>query len=702
MVMASLAAHSQGGSDTVQAKLSQHEIATLFIAFLCQTIVFTRFSALSTISSIVTMPIDEIERAFLERAFVGQPSPKDLDHDHDRLEHVPPDRNKIGKWTIVALILNRTIGTGIFLTPHRILAGTGCVGGALLLWVLAAAISLCGLYVWLECGLSMPQRQVSGEPEPRGVPRSGGEKNFLEFVFPDRKDSPTHLRTTCSFSIMFILMYNLSGNAMSLALQVEIASGMYDPASGVICPRSTTIGIAIAFLSLVIVAHIFSRGAGIRINNAFAVVKVALLLTIVCLAVAKAAGRFGGPGDVIRNNFTKDVWTAKRSDAVSWSNSLLLAMYCFSGFEQPFYVLAETKSPRKIFPRYTVLALAIAAVLFLLVNISYLLVVDKDEVLGTDGQQPPNIALATLFFDRLFEDDRRNAGRAMAALTAVSIFGNLWVMTFTAARVKQEIAKEGILPYSLEIATSYTTPYGLWQKWTRKHEVVGEQFEQAPTAAFALHWFTSVLLIAVTAAISDPRKTYSALVSLYSYTIILVLGCWVSLGLLMVKYIQHPWYFRQRRRYRPWLSPVHAIVYAVATAWLLVTAFIPPQRGSPYHQDVTGLPWYIVPSIGITAPLWGLLWYGGILIRERKTRKHLVVRRKAFWTPDPDDPGEYIEWAEVIHHAWDIIAGEGMSEGFRLGTMNGDARSSKGSDNVAGERNARPYMRFGPIEAGRA
>ncbi|KAK5685077.1 hypothetical protein LTS10_003152 [Elasticomyces elasticus] len=654
-LMASLAAHSAHGSDTVQAKLPQ-------------------------------MPLNEVVEACL-----GQPSANDLDLNHERLEHVPQNDNKIGKWTIVALILNRIVGSGIFLTPHRILAGTGCVGGALLLLVLGAVISICGLYVSLECGESMPQRQIHGEPAPRGVPRSGGEKNFLEFMFPDRKKSPTHLRTTCSFAIMFILMYNLSGNAMSLALQVEIAIGMYDPGSGVVPARSATVGIAIAFLSLVVVAHIFSRGAGLRINNAFAIIKVALLLTIVFLGIAKAAGRFGGSGDVIRNNSTRDVWTTQRTDAVSWSNSLLLAIYCFSGFEQPFYVLAETKSPRKIFPRYTVLALAIATILYILVNISYLLVVDKNVVLGNGNEPPPNIALATLFFDRLFEDDRQSAGRAMAALIALSIFGNLWVMTFTAARVKQEIAKEGILPYSLFLATSYTTPYGLWQKWARRGKAIpGEQFEQAPTAAFALHWFTSVLLIAVTAAIFDPRKTYSALISLYSYTIILVLGCWVSVGLLIVKYLQSPWHFRERRRYRPWLSPIHAIVYAIATAWLLVTAFLPPQRGSPYHQDVTGLPWYIVPAIGITAPLWGLLWYCGILIRERLIGRHLVVSRAAFWEPDPDDPGEYVEFAEIIHHAWQITARDDMSENFRLEPRDDDGGGP-------GDHDARLNVQRGPF-----
>jgi Amino acid permease len=114
-----------------------------------------------------------------EEALLGDPSPDDIDEQHQTLEYSPPTSNKIGKWTIVALILNRTIGSGIFLAPRRVLAGTGCVGGALLLWVLGALISICGLYVWLECALSMPQRTVKGETEPRGVPRSGGEKNFV-------------------------------------------------------------------------------------------------------------------------------------------------------------------------------------------------------------------------------------------------------------------------------------------------------------------------------------------------------------------------------------------------------------------------------------------------------------------------------------------------------------------------------------------
>ncbi len=256
-----------------------------------------------------------------EEALVRQPEENDVEYEHQRLVRAPQEDGKIGKWSWIALVLNRTFGSGIFLTPSRVLAGTGCVGGALLMWALACVISLCGIYVWLECGLSMPQRRVRGEAEPRGVPRSGGEKNFLEFMFPNASSRLPHLRTTCSFAIMYILLYNLGGNAIAFALEVLIASGHYE--AGTVPPRGAVLGIAIAVLTLVIVLHTFSRGGGILVNNLMAIVKVTLLLVIFFIGVASATGRFGAPGNVARNNFSKGVFDG-RTDISSWSNSLLL------------------------------------------------------------------------------------------------------------------------------------------------------------------------------------------------------------------------------------------------------------------------------------------------------------------------------------------------------------------------------------------
>lgn len=235
-------------------------------------------------------------------------------------------------------------------------------------------------------------------------------------------------------------------------------------------------------------------------------------------------------------------------------------------------------------------------------------------------------------------------------------------MTYTASRVKQEIAKEGILPYSLFFATSYRTPYGLWQQWRSRDRMQPDEVEQAPTAALALHWGTSVLQIAVTAAIVDPKKAYAALVSLYMYTIILGFAFWVSLGLLMTK-TRDKTKWRESRRYRPWLSPIHVFVYGISSAFMLIVAFVPAAKGSPFHDSVTGIPWYIIPTIGVTAPFWGVLWYWGFLFYQAKIRREqLVVTRQPYWAADPHCPGEYVQLAEVIDHTWEIPIRQGDLE----------------------------------------
>lgn len=495
-------------------------------------------------------------------------------------------------------------------------------------------------------------------------------------------------------------MYNLSANAIAFALQVMNATGSYDPTSAVPPARGPVIAIAIGVQSLVILVHTISRRGGIVINNCFAIFKVLLMLAIVALGIASAFGAFGGSGDIARKNFTEEVWMTNITEAGSWTDSLLLCVFSFSGWKQPFYVLAETKSPRKYFPKYTVIAFFIVAILYISVNVSFLLVVDKNAILPKPSGNglPQNLDMATLFFDSLF-DNNPKAARAMAAIIAVSIFGNLWVMTFTAARVKQEIAKEGIIPLSLKIATSYKTPLGRFQQWLSRREgsnkiIEDKDVEHAPTAAFGLHWFSSMILIAVGAAFSDPRKGYYLLASLYTYIIIVLLGLWLSVGLLVIKIRHETWQWKKpRQRYAPWLSPVHVVVYAIANAYLLVGTFLPLNRGSSFDESVTGLPWYVVPTIGITSPFWGILWYWGFNFREKRRKRHLFVSRQAYWARDPLCEDEYVQQAELIAHIEQITLNPGMDDTFsrkearRRGVDSGNSSEMESGRRVPPEGN---------------
>jgi amino acid transporter len=61
------------------------------------------------------------------------------------------------------------VGTGIFATPSSIYSSCGSVGLALFIWVVGMLIAAAGMMVYLEWGT--------------GLPRNGGEKNYLEFFY---------------------------------------------------------------------------------------------------------------------------------------------------------------------------------------------------------------------------------------------------------------------------------------------------------------------------------------------------------------------------------------------------------------------------------------------------------------------------------------------------------------------------------------
>ena len=447
------------------------------------------------------------------------------------------------------------------------------------------------------------------------------------------------------YGIVFILLGNLSGNAISFGNYVMIAANRPN------APRADIIGLAVAALSAAILLHICSRRGGILINNLFAVVKILILLAIIIMGFIKASGHKLGGAEKSTDNFKlQESFHGPQRDVGDFSLSFLYIIYTYSGFEQPFYVLSEVSRPQKIFPKYTLVAMAIATTLFVLVNIAYLCAVPKDLQFGSTQD------MATLFFGQMFGD--RAAKRVMAALIAFSIFGNIVVMTFTASRVKQEIAKEGVLPFSLFFATGHTTPWAWfkarWQSGGKSPMAYGQNMddhlEQTPMAALGLHWLTSIFLIAVTSML-DPVTSYSVLVSLYSYVIIVLNGFVVSGGLLYLKFNKsRSW--SSHASFKAWIDPFHAVTYFVVCGFLLFAAFAKPSNGTPFSYAIGHIQWFIVPAIGLSTLTWGLIWFLGLHVVMWQKRKQLVVTRFPFIVQDLEDPGQWVQMSELVDHEW--------------------------------------------------
>jgi amino acid transporter len=144
---------------------------------------------------------------------------------------------------------------------------------------------------------------------------------------------------TCMYGIPFILLGNLAGNALALGRYVMLAAGYSDAAGKLTASRGSVIGIAIGALTLVILLHMSSRRGGIILNNAFAIFKVLLLLAIIVIGFAFRGDSWPQKYHLGGQNYAPKTSFADRTKAFSsYTQSLLVVMYSYSGYEQPFYV----------------------------------------------------------------------------------------------------------------------------------------------------------------------------------------------------------------------------------------------------------------------------------------------------------------------------------------------------------------------------
>ncbi|KAI4099553.1 MAG: hypothetical protein L6R37_005906 [Teloschistes peruensis] len=509
-----------------------------------------------------------------------------------------PESQKLGPGTVMCTILNRTIGSGIFVTPAIVLRSTSSVGVSLLFWSFGAIIGMSALLIWLELGLSIPKFELPNRDENdtvqgegvslQCVPRNGGEKNYLEYIYR----FPKMRATTCIFGWIYIILGNLSGNA--------VAFGIYICQAADIEGRDPLVrGLAVVCLTAACLLHASWRKGGIIVNNLLAIMKVLVLVAIIIIGFAASAGASFGHGPVhgetvdpktqskTSNFSTHSSFAFASNDPASYAESLLYIIFTYSGYEQPFYVLSEVYRPKKTFAMSTIAGQGLACCLFVLVNVAYLCAVSVDQRL--DGE----LDMATVFFRQVFSN--QIAPRVMSGIIALSIFGNIVVMTFTASRA--------------------------------------------------------------------PETAYTVLVSLYSYSVVTLLGFFVSGGLLYLRLFsseRHEWI--SKSGFKPWGGATAAMIYTATCLFLVAARFIPPSSRSPFAFGNTGVQWYIIPTVGLASFVLGIMYYLGfeyVYPPLFKDGKVLIVDREAVIVREH---GEYVQALEVVDASWERKSGPGSND----------------------------------------
>jgi amino acid transporter len=341
-------------------------------------------------------------------------------------------------------------------------------------------------------------------------------------------EKPTYL-VICVFGIAFVLLANVATNSIAFATSILDAAGQ----THINHHDQIVRGIAIGLVAFSCIIHGSWRQGGIFLNNLLAFIKIGILMLIFILGILAFANVFPREA-AARNNFSGVATfegSDKVADAYGYAEGFLAILFAFGGLNQANYVMGEIDDPRRRYKWPAFSAVAIVSLLYILVNISYFIVVPAADF----GKVTTSSNVAHRFFEltlgKIDSPWAPKAPQMLSAFMAISSLGNVVVMTYTAARVKQEIAKEGILPFRAFLSKgTRALQFPIQKLWSWRKRV--EQLpEDVPVGALCLHFLMSVVLLLGTWPLTT-ADTYVLLVDLYSYVIDATFGSCLGFGLL--------------------------------------------------------------------------------------------------------------------------------------------------------------------------
>ncbi|KAL2127849.1 hypothetical protein VTI74DRAFT_10088 [Chaetomium olivicolor] len=546
------------------------------------------------------------------------------------VETVPVEEDSLGAYSVACLLFNRMIGSGIFNSSAVVFHNTQSVGVSMLLWLYGVVLALFGLVLYIDFGLTIPRYELE-DGTKISTPRSGGELPYINYLLK----SPKYLMT-CTFGISFIVFANTSTNCVAFAVAVLQGAGATATAGKIV-------GIAIGVNTFSCLLHSMSRKWGIRLNNVLGSVKLLMLVVMVIFGLKWLDRKVADANFDLATSFSRT--PATPTGVFRYGEAMIYVIFPFGGFHQANYVLAEIKQPRKNFAKVSSYTVVVICTLFMVIHILYAAVIPKELLFQSDRD------IALEFFNRTIgqvSSDPRQVQAACGALRALSAIGNVIVFTFTAARVKQEIAKEGVLPFSLQLASSYEFHWRRWPYFSRLPDHTGTNYlhaEKAPAGALALHWtVTTVFILGAVLGTSAETATdgtfshlpgYSFLLTAYAYAFAVFWFTVIGVGMMYLRlWPGSRWRYKSRVPHP--LGAVAAVVFTAANAVPLITVWVWDPMQNFIARSGGKVPWFAgqtmaVAVLGAAGGYWvGFRFY----LWQRKARKgevRRVTRSPVFW-----------------------------------------------------------------------
>jgi basic amino acid/polyamine antiporter, APA family len=311
----------------------------------------------------------------------------------------------IGRWDLVAIAINGIIGAGIFGLPAKVYALIGTYS--------LIAFVACGLVVAL---IIVCFAEVGSRFNDTGGPYLYAREAFTPAV---------------AFEVGWLIwLARITAFAANCNLLINYLSFFWSSATTPMW-RNLTIILVVAMLAAI---NLLGIKQAALVSNVFTIGKLVPIIIFI------AAGLF------FLNPAAYEFGPSPTSGA--FSQSVLLLIYAFTGFEMATIPAGEVRDPQKNLPRALLIAIGVVALLYIMIQVV---------CVGT----LPELATST---KPLADAGSRFLGTAGGAIISagamVSITGNLNILLLSGSRVPFAMAEQKQLPAVIgDVHSRFFTPY---------------------------------------------------------------------------------------------------------------------------------------------------------------------------------------------------------------------------------------------------
>ncbi|KAJ7063329.1 amino acid permease-domain-containing protein [Mycena amicta] len=333
--------------------------------------------------------------------------------DPEILEAEHAGEKSIGLVNGIALIVGLQIGSGIFSSPGIVVANTHSVGSSLVVWAASGLLGWTGASSFAELGSA--------------IPMNGGAQAYLAYAYGEL--------VSFLFAWTAIIALKPGGNAViSLIFSEYINRIIWHTGRAEVSPDDIPQWaiklVALGAVTIVTGFCVAARKLGTRVAVVFTTIKVAALISMTILGIIQLArGKQS-------TSLTEPLFADSSTSPSAYSLALYSGLWAFDGWDQANYVGGEIKNPEKNIPRAIHSSMSIVTLLFLLANLAYFVVLDKNTISLSN-------TVAMDFGRALFGPI---GGTIFAFMVAISCFGALNGSVYTTSRLVYAASRQGYLP----------------------------------------------------------------------------------------------------------------------------------------------------------------------------------------------------------------------------------------------------------------